>query len=672
MVVWADCDPLRVALVAVALWAVLAMASLVLSSRPRALRALFTLGAAGGLTLTAAGLCALFEPVSRCVLRTGLPHLSFHLALDPLSAVFAVLFGFSAMGISLYTPDYIAHETTARTARMAGQYHVLLAAIALVLLADDAYAFLVAWETMALTSYLLIMSDDRVANARSAGILYLVTAHAGAIALVLAFGILQAATHAGLAGYAFSAMRDTTLTPLLASTVFFLGLAGFGAKAGFLPFHAWLPEAHPVAPSPVSALLSGVMVKLGIYGILLITFRLLRTPLWWWGVIILVLGLASAFFGAIYSAVQNDMKRLLSYSSIENIGLILAGVGLTVLFTACHMPVLAALSLLATFYHCMNHALFKSLLFLGTGSVLHATGERNLGRLGGLIGRMPWVAALMLLGSFAAAGVPPFNGFMSEWLLLQAFLGATSFPQPYLNMAVPLGAAGVVLVGGLAAFVMVKFYGVTFLGQPREARLDQAHDAGPHERMGLLLLGTGCVLLGLFPAYTLDLLRPAVAELIGPAAAAAPLRGSFFTIQLHTAARADYMPLAILATLALGALAAFFLLHRRGSVRRANAWNCGYPQRNARMQDTAEGFGQPIRQVFAPLFRMDIGRPAPADDAPVYASAIHDRIWDLFYVPILWAVKRVSEWAALLRRRRIAVYLLYTFVTLVILLVLAP
>ncbi|MDA8389278.1 MAG: hydrogenase 4 subunit B [Gammaproteobacteria bacterium] len=667
-------DPLDIALAVCAMWLVLAAASLALSHRPRALRALFVGGAAGSFLFAAAGLLALFAPATHTTLPLGLPQLAFHLRLDALAAVFAILFGFTALAISLYTAGYLRHEQTARIARMAGQYHLLLAAIGLVLLADDAYVFLIAWETMAWSSYLLIISDDHMVLARRAGLLYLITEHMGAIALMLAFGILQAGTHAGLAGYAFGVMRETTLPPALASVVFALGLFGFGAKAGFLPLHAWLPEAHPVAPSPVSALLSGVLLKLGIYGILLFTLELLHAPLWWWGVLMLVLGLVTALFGAIYSAAQNDMKRLLSYSSIENIGLILAGIGLTVLFQAYHMAALATLALMATLYQTLNHAVFKSLLFLGTGSVLHATGERNLGKLGGLIHRMPWVAALLLIGSFAAAGVPPFNGFVSEWLLLQSFLGATSFPQPYLNMAVPLGAAAVVLVAGLAAYVMVKFYGITFLGQPREAALKNAHDAGFGERIALLLLAGGCLFLGLFPAWTVDLFRPAAAQLIDPGAARDTLEGHVLFCRLHAATHADYGPLIVLGALALVSAALVLILRRLAPapLRRVAPWNGGHDTRTARMQDTAEGFGQPIRQVFAPFFRMQIQRPAPAETAPVYASRVEDPLWYALYLPITRSVCRMSEWVALLRRRRIAIYLLYAFVTLIILLVLAP
>jgi hydrogenase-4 component B len=252
-------------------------------------------------------------------------------------------------------------------------------------------------------------------------------------------------------------MRSVILQGAWPSIAFLLALAGFGAKAGLLPLHVWLPEAHPAAPSPVSALMSGVMLKTAIYGLLRVTFDLLHGQLWWWGVIALVLGLATALFGVLFATVQTDMKRLLAYSSIENIGIIVAGIGLAILFKTYGKTLLAAIALTAALYHALNHAFFKSLLFLATGSVLHATKERSLGKLGGLIHRMPWVAWLALAGTLACAGLPPLNGFVSEWLLLQAFLFTPSLPQSFINMLVPLAAAALVLAAALAAYVMVKF-----------------------------------------------------------------------------------------------------------------------------------------------------------------------------------------------------------------------
>lgn len=420
-----------------------------------------------------------------------------------------------------------------------------------VMLADDAYAFMVAWETMALTSFFLVTSDHRNPEIRRAGYLYLLIAHIGAVGILLSFGVM-----AGSSGdYTFDAMRGFSDAGIWPTVAFLLALFGFGAKAGILPLHVWLPEAHPAAPSPVSAMMSGVMLKTAIYGLLRISFDLLQTQLWWWGVLLLVLGLVTAIFGVVFSAVQTDMKRLLAYSSIENIGLIFVGFGLTLVFKSFTMPLLAALALTATLYHCLNHAFFKSLLFLATGSVLHATRERSLGKLGGLIHRMPWVSWLALIGVLAATGLPPLNGFISEWLLLQSFLFTAGLPQGYLNMLLPVAAAAVALIAALAGFTMIKFFGVVFLGQPREAKLAEAHDAGRLERIGLLWLATGCILLGLFPNAVIAMLDPVTTLLVGSGLSNAVGGDGWWLLAPISEARASYSP-----EIFLGGIVSFTLL----------------------------------------------------------------------------------------------------------------
>ena len=388
---------------------------------------LFPVSAIVSLVLAGIGISALGAPAQSLVLPLGLPGLPFHLHLDALSAFFLLLIGAASAGISIYSAGYFrAGEGTAPGTHCI-LYHAFLAAMAMVVVADDAYLFMVAWETMALSSYFLVTSNHRIPANRSAGFLYLLLAHIGAIGVLLCFGVMQGAG----GDYTFAAMRTRQLDPFWASVVFLLALFGFGAKAGMLPMHAWLPEAHPAAPSPISALMSGVMLKTAIYGILRVTFDLLQIQLPWWGVTMLMLGLATALFGVLFAAVQNDMKRLLAYSSIENIGIILSGIGLALIFHTYKAGPLAALALAAALYHTLNHAFFKSLLFLVTGTVLHSTKERSLGKLGGLIRSMPWVAWLGLIGTIAIAGLPPLNGFVSEWLLLQAFLATPGLPSSY-------------------------------------------------------------------------------------------------------------------------------------------------------------------------------------------------------------------------------------------------
>src|SRR5581483_6712742 len=496
---------LDAALAAAAAWIAIGLAG---TLAPRSLRlssrVLFPAGALVGLLLAAVALGALFAAPSVRILPLGLPDLPFHARLDALSAFFLLLLGSVSAGVSVFASGYLRAGETSPPGLQCLGYHLFLASMALVLLADDAYFFMVAWETMALSSFFLVTSEHRDPAIRRAGFLYLLIAHLGAISILLCFGALQG----GSGDYTFETMRLMTQPPAWASAAFLLALVGFGAKAGIVPLHVWLPEAHPAAPSPVSALMSAVMLKTAVYGLLRVTLDLIGFSLWSWGVVVLAVGLVSALFGIVFAAVQSDMKRLLAYSSIENIGLVMAGFGLTLLFRSFGMGTLAALALTATLYHCLNHGFYKSLLFLATGSVLHATRERSLGRLGGLIHRMPWVAWCALVGTIAIAGLPPLNGFVSEWLLLQAFLFTPGLPQAYLNMLVPVAAAVVALAAALSGYVMVKFFGVVFLGRAREPKLASAHDAGPWERTGLAWLAAGCIALGLMPATVIGMLDP--------------------------------------------------------------------------------------------------------------------------------------------------------------------
>lgn len=655
------------AMVVVAAWFATGLAGMAVLHDVRIVgRVLFPLSAALSLALAGIALSALPDAPQTAILAIGLPDLPFHLRLDALSAFFLALLGLASAGISVFAGGYFRQGEGTPPGLLCLHYHLFLAAMAMVILADDAYAFMVTWEVMALASFFLVTTNHRIAEIRRAGFLYLLVAHIGAISILLCFGVLQANT----GDYTFANMRAQELSPFWASCAFLLALFGFGAKAGILPLHVWLPEAHPAAPSPVSALMSGVMLKTAIYGMVRVNFDLLGSPLWWWGVVALVVGLATALFGVVFAAAQVDMKRLLAYSSIENVGLIVVGLGLAMVFAAYRMHSLAALALVASLYHCLNHAMFKSLLFLGTGSVLHATQERNLGKLGGLMRYMPWVGWTTLVAVVASAGLPPSNGFVSEWLLLQGFLFTGELPNPYLRMLVPVFAAGVVLVAALAGYVMVKFFGVIFLGRPREEKLADAHDAGGLERLGLLWLTAGCVLLGLFPVAVIEVMDPITTALVGRGLAMSGRAGDWLLLAPVSAERASYSPiLFLLVTAAIVALA--FVLVRRfyhGNLRRAAPWDCGFPMQTARMQDTAEGFGQPIRQIFEPFYRMRRELPTPFDTAPRYKVTVEDPLWGWVYLRIAAATEAVSRWVGMLQRGRISIYLLYSFLTLVALL----
>ncbi|MGE8364339.1 MULTISPECIES: hydrogenase 4 subunit B [Cupriavidus] len=650
-------------LIVVGAWLLVGAAGvLALQRLPLVSRVLFPLGGLLGLALSGLALAAVPGTPEVAVLGIGLPSLPFHVRLDSLSAYFLMVIGGATAGISMFAAGYFRKGEGTPPGLLCLEYHLFLASMAGVVLADDAYSFMVMWETMALSSFFLVTANHRMPEVRSAGYIYITMARIGAIAILLCFGVLQANT----GDYTFANMRDQALTPFWASVAFLLAVFGFGAKAGILPLHVWLPEAHPAAPSPVSAMMSGVMLNTAIYGLLRVSFNLLSMRLWWWGALLLAIGLATALFGVVFAAVQTDMKRLLAYSSIENMGLLFVAMGLTLIFSAYDMRPMAALALTATLYHVASHALFKSLLFLGTGSVLHATAERSLGKLGGLIRYMPRVGWLTLLGVLASAGLPPLGGFVSEWLLLQSFLFTPGLPVPLLTMLIPVVAALIALVAALAGYTMVKFFGVIFLGQPREHKLTHSHDAGPWECGGMAWLAFGCVALGLLPTQFIQLIDPVTRQLV-TAGLGARVAASGWLLAPTSRDQASYGPviflLGILASFALAYLLVRWLYH--GRLRRGPPWACGFPWGTARMQDTAEGFGQPIRQIFEPFFLMERELPTPFDERPRYRVTVEDRFWHWLYLPAVDLASYLARLAGLMQQGRISVYLLYSFLTLI-------
>jgi formate hydrogenlyase subunit 3/multisubunit Na+/H+ antiporter MnhD subunit len=653
-------------LVVVMAWLLIGLAGVVALRRFRFVATvLFPVGAGFSVLLMAVALSAAFADPEVAVLPLGLPQLPFHLRLDSLSAFFLLLIGGVSAGVSTFAAGYFRQGEGTPPGLICLEYHIFLASIAMVVMADDAYVFMVMWETMAFSSFFLVLANHRIPEIRNAGYLYMLVAHIGALGILLCFGLLQANT----GDYTFANMRQQQLTPFWGSVAFVLAVFGFGAKAGLLPLHAWLPEAHPAAPSPFSALMSGVMLKIALYGILRVSFDLLQTRIWWWGVLLMAVGLVTALFGVVFSTVQVEMKRLLAYSSIENIGLMCAGMGLSLLFSSYGMQALSALAMTAAMYHMLSHAFFKSLLFCSTGAVMHATGQRSLGKLGGLMRYMPWVAWPTLVGVLACAGLPPFGGFVAEWLLLQSFLFTTGLPGSFLDMLVPVMAALIALIAALSGFTMVKYFGVIFLGQPREEKLERAHDAGPWERLGMMWLVMGCVLLGLFPNQVIALIDPVTRSLVHAGLAQTVADNGWLLVPVDID-RASYAPIIFL----LGVLASFglaFLLVRKlyhGRLRRVPPWDCGHPWQTARMQDTAEGFGQPIRQIFEPFFRITRHLPSAFDAQPNYRVTVEDPLWYWLYLPVARLVERVSKVVGLLQQGRIAVYLTYSFVTLIVVL----
>lgn len=605
---------------------------------------------------------------SKVILPLGIPGVPLHFCWDPLSAFFVLLLSLASIGIGLFSSHYFRHVDSRTQSLLFFNYQWFLASMVWVFLAADAYGFLMAWEFMALSSYFLIVAFKASPETSFAGFLYLLIAHLGGVAILFSFTIMSP----DQPDFTFDAMRHGLLSPTQANLAFILALIGFGAKAGLLPLHIWLPEAHPAAPSPVSALMSGVMLKTAIYGMLRVFFDLLSTQTLAvnCGLIVLLAGLLTALLGVILAAMQTDMKRLLAYSSIENMGIIVLAIGLALLFNKANLPVFAALALIAALFQCFNHSLFKSLLFLCTGNVLHATGARNLGKLGGLITHMPWVAGFALIGTLAIAGIPPLNGFFSEWLLVQAFLFSPKIPTPYLAMIIPVAAAAFALSVGLSAYVMVKFYGIIFLGQPREARLTNAEDAAFFERLGLGWFALWCILIGLFPFPLVQRLNQLTASILDQPTHSISHQESWLFLTPTQFSRGSYSPFLLFCVIVLIVVLVYLVIRwlYHGQCRRSVAWGCGYPLQTARMQDTAEGFGQPIKHIFSQFLYIRLKVPTAFDKTPVYSSETDDRFWYLVYWPVLRLTFMGAKLVSKLQQGRISYYLLYSFLTLLLLL----
>jgi NADH:ubiquinone oxidoreductase subunit 5 (subunit L)/multisubunit Na+/H+ antiporter MnhA subunit len=424
--------------------------------------------------------------------------------------------------------------------------------------------------------------------------------------------------------------------------------------------------------------MSGVMLKTSIYGMVRVGFDLLGEFPWWWGGIVLAFGLVSAVLGVLYALMQHDLKRLLAYHSVENIGIILIGLGLSMIFMAFHFPTLAALALVAALYHTLNHALFKGLLFMGAGAVIHATRERNMEEMGGLIRSLPWTSGLFLVGCVSISGLPPFNGFVSEWLTFQAFLLSPVLPQPLLKLLIPLGAALLALTGALAAACFVKAFGVTFLGSRRGHRKgEKIHEVGPTMLLGMALAALSCLALGVLPTFVIGWIDRIPQQLLGGHLAATAGNFGWLWLTPASADRASYSgPLVFGVIMGVVAIT-YLLLHVRGaSIRRVPLWDCGFERVTPRMQYTATAFAMPIRRVLGFLFdiREQVELVSPQNhpvmaDHIRYRLRIRDRIWNWLYAPLadtsFWIARHVGK----LQQGRIQIYLLYSFVTLIGLLV---
>jgi len=628
----------------------LAMLAVMFGAFPRTHSLVYAGCGVASLALLGGGLrhLGVVEASPTLVLPMGLPWISAHMRLDNLSALFMVIVNISGAAASLFAIGYGRHLP--EPARVTPFFALFLFGMNAVLLADDAFVFLTSWEFMSLSSWALVMSDHTKKENRRAATLYFVMAVFGTFCLLTCFG-----TMAGAGGdYTFAAMRARALGPLAMFLVVLLALLGAGSKAGLVPLHAWLPLAHPAAPSHVSALMSGVMTKVAMYALIRILLDLRVDVAWQWGEAIMVVGAITAVLGVLYAVLQDDLKTLLAYSTVENIGVALIGLGLAIAFKGSGETSLAA-------------------LFLGAGAVQTASGERSLATLGGLLNRMPWTGATMLVGAAAISALPPLNGFVSEWLIFQALFKGPALPHWAMKFGVPVVGALLALAAALAAACFVRAYGIAFLGRPRSPAAEAAGEVEWSMRLAMVALALLCVVLGAIPVTVTEALNGVVQ----------PLTGIHFAVSADlgwpwlspvSATRGSYSG-TVLVMVGLGMVAlTVFAVHRLGTtaLRRSDAWDCGHREDIPQSQYTGQSFAQPLRRVFAEtLFaaREEVEMPEPGDLGPASLKVtVIDPIWLGLYASIMWLIDFIADRVNVLQFLTVRRYLLMMFATLVILL----
>lgn len=600
-------------------------------------------------------------PVSSLSLGWPVPGGALNLRLDPLSAFFCLPVLLIAPLALIYGRAYLSGGTK-RLGSHWFFFNLLTASMLLLMVAHNALLFLVVWEIMALSSFFLVMFDHEQQEVREAGWTYLIATHLGTVALLVFFAVLG--SDAGSLDFARIASANHS-GPALA-VLFLLALFGFGVKAGFIPLHVWLPEAHPAAPSHVSALMSGVMIKTGIYGILR-ALVLLGQPTVFMGWALVITGIVSGVGGVLFALAQHDLKRLLAYHSVENIGIIIIGIGAGVLGLAWQIPALAFLGFGGGLLHVLNHAIFKSLLFLGAGSVIHSTGTRNIELLGGIFKRARWTGWTFLIGAAAISGLPPFNGFVSEFYIYFAGISGLSSASPGPVILAVCVLASLALIGGLAMACFAKAFGIVFLGEARSEHALQARDPGWMMRLPLAVLSLLCILIGLLAPLTIFLIHSPVRVLTGLQTA---------TDQTTPLLR---MVLSIIALLLAGLIifAAMLRLIRsrlpRGKEESVSGtWDCGYAQPTARMQYTASSFADPLTDLFSPVLgtrqkgsKVKGCFPRAAD----FHSDTPDAAREHIFAPVFKLVGRLISPLRRVQHGNLNGYLLYIAITLIVLLV---
>lgn len=529
----------------------------------------------------------------------GIYPFEFKFHIDNLSAFFILLISLSYLCITIYSLGYMRHYESKRQFKLfAICINSFVLSMLLVVTAGQLFFFLIAWEIMALTSYFLVIYESEKPEVQKAGRFYIIMTHIGTAFIIAAFALMYKYTHtADIAGFI-----PNSIPAGIRGLAFVFLLIGFGTKGGLIPLHIWLPYAHPAAPSNVSALMSGVMLKMAVYGVVRFMFSMLGGDILWGGVLVLVVGLISTILGVMFALTENDLKRLLAYSSIENLGIIFLALGLAMIAKAYHIPALAALCLAGALFHTLNHSLFKGLLFMGAGAIYNATGTKNMEELGGLIKKMPYTALLFLIGALAISAIPPLNGFAGEWIIYQSIFAAILSSGSLLKVLLILSAALMGMAGALAAYCFVKVFAISFLAKPRTEKAANAVEIDGSMLSGMSVFALLCLLTGIFPAVVLRIMDTINMDLLGQKIINTANGFINATPQQALSGSSPFIMFMIIICLSFGTFALVRLFSRGTKVRRYLTWDCGYKQLTPRMQYTATGFSKPMRIIFRWLY----------------------------------------------------------------------
>ncbi|HUI87856.1 MAG TPA: hydrogenase 4 subunit B [Anaerolineales bacterium] len=667
-------NAIQLLLLSVLIFGLGAFVSLCLSGLKSAARiASGSIGAVGSVLGIIAAVRAVVAIPIPLNLASQLPFGNFSLEMDGLSALMVGIISVVSLATSIYSISYLGHYTTRELGILGFFANLFAAMMLLVVTVSNAFYFLIFWEMMTLASYFLVIFEGEKKESIQAGYLYMLVAHAGTALIMLAFFIFYSST----GSFDFAAFRQAQLPPVLRDLVFLLSFIGFGAKAGVVPLHIWLPRAHPAAPSHISALLSGVMIKTAIYGILRVCVDLLGPSFLWWAIVVLVFGAVSAVLGVLYALAEHDIKRVLAYSSVENIGIILLGIGTGMVGLATHQPLVAVLGFLAALYHTLNHAFFKSLLFLGAGAVDYRLHNRNLNDMGGLGKLMPWTGLTFLIGALAIAAIPPFNGFVSEWFTYQAFFAGSGNQEVAVRAALPLCAMILALTGALAAMVAIKTYGGAFAGPARTKQASQALEVPGTMLIGMIFLAIGCIVLGIGAPF----IAPNIADVVTRTLNASPVSVAQATWVFPISSGQAWLSTPFILILLIGLLVVPLVLvavyHGYEAGRRVvkDPWACGYGY-SSRMSVSSSNFDQPVAVTFGGIYWLRPAIQRPMDAVVTWSRRVRETflrmepgIENMIKQPTTRAVEYLGQQIQALQMGDVRMYCFYIILTLAILLV---